>query len=82
MNTLSEIETDVESLPLPQQQALFTFLAARLDHAIDNGQQRRLRDSHQTRHSVLDVSPAHLGRMLRPLSADDDLLGEMLEGRM
>ncbi len=32
-------------------------------------------------HSVLDIPPVHLGAVLRPLSADDDLLGEMLEGR-
>ena len=81
MSTLSEIEMALESLPLSQQQALFAFLAARLHHAKDSGQQRRLRDSDQTRHSVLDISPAHLGRVLRPLSVDDDLLGEMLEGR-
>jgi hypothetical protein len=33
------------------------------------------------RHSALDIPPVSLGSMLRPLSADDDLLGEMLEGR-
>ncbi len=32
-------------------------------------------------HSVLDVPPVSLGLALRPLSADDDRLGEMLEGR-
>ena len=32
-------------------------------------------------HSVLDIRPVSLGQVLRPLSADDDLLGEMLEGR-
>jgi predicted DNA-binding antitoxin AbrB/MazE fold protein len=32
-------------------------------------------------HSVLDIPPVHLGGVLRPLSADDDLLDEMLEGR-
>jgi predicted DNA-binding antitoxin AbrB/MazE fold protein len=32
-------------------------------------------------HSVLDIRAVSLGQVLRPLSADDDLLGEMLEGR-
>jgi hypothetical protein len=32
-------------------------------------------------HSVLDVPPVSLGPVLRPLSDNDDLLGEMLEGR-
>jgi hypothetical protein len=32
-------------------------------------------------HSILDIPPLSLGPILRPLTADDDLLGEMLEGR-
>jgi hypothetical protein len=32
-------------------------------------------------HSILDIPPVHMGALLRPLMADDDLLGEMLEGR-
>jgi len=32
-------------------------------------------------HSVLDIATVSLGSVLRPLAADDDLLGEMLEGR-
>ncbi len=32
-------------------------------------------------HSVLDIPPIHLGSVLSPLSAGNDLLGEMLEGR-
>ena len=32
-------------------------------------------------HSIMDIEPVSLGKMHRPLSADDDLLGEMLEGR-
>ena len=31
------------------------------------------------RHSVLDIPTRDLGRMLKPLSEDDDLLGEMTE---
>ena len=32
-------------------------------------------------HSVLDVSTVSLGSDIRPLTSDEDLLGEMLEGR-
>jgi len=32
-------------------------------------------------HSVLDIPPVSVGAVLHPLTADDDLLGEMLEGR-
>ena len=32
-------------------------------------------------HSVLDVVTVSLGSVLRPLTSEDDLLGEMLEGR-
>jgi len=32
-------------------------------------------------HSVLDIPPVSIGAVLRPLTPDDDLLGEMLEGR-
>jgi hypothetical protein len=32
-------------------------------------------------HSLLDIPTVSLGAALRPLTADDDLLGEMLEGR-
>lgn len=33
------------------------------------------------RHSILAIPPVSLGQLLRPLTADDDLLGEILEGR-
>ena len=32
-------------------------------------------------HSVLDIPTVRVGAVLRPLTADDDLLGDMLEGR-
>jgi len=32
-------------------------------------------------HSILDIPPVRVGAVLRPLAADDDLLGEMLEDR-
>ena len=39
-----------------------------------------LRESSQSK-SVLAISTVSLGSVLRPLPSDDDLLGEMLEGR-
>jgi hypothetical protein len=33
-------------------------------------------------HSVLDIPTVSVGAVLRPLTSDDDLLGEMLEGRV
>jgi len=32
-------------------------------------------------HSILDIRPVSLGHFLRPPMRDDDLLGEMLQGR-
>jgi hypothetical protein len=32
-------------------------------------------------HGVLDIATVSLGSVLDPLASDDDLLGEMLEGR-
>ncbi|MGP0067657.1 MAG: hypothetical protein ACLQGP_29185 [Isosphaeraceae bacterium] len=32
-------------------------------------------------HSILDIAPVSVGAVLRPLTAEDDLFGEMLEGR-
>ncbi|MGH9766455.1 MAG: hypothetical protein ACREAB_03395 [Blastocatellia bacterium] len=31
-------------------------------------------------HSILDIAPVSLGVLLSPLTAEDDLLGKMLEG--
>jgi hypothetical protein len=33
------------------------------------------------RHRVLEIPTYSFGKTLRPLSSDDDILGEMLEGR-
>ena len=33
-------------------------------------------------HGILDISPVSLGKVLRLPTADDDFLGEMLEGRI
>ena len=37
--------------------------------------------ANQGGHSILDVPPVSMGKMMRPLGPDDDLLEEMLEGR-
>jgi len=67
-----EIERAADALPLEQQENLFEWLAERV---------RRRRLDGASAHSVLDIPPVSLGRMIRPLNLDDDLLGEMLEGR-
>jgi hypothetical protein len=33
-------------------------------------------------HSILDIPTVSVGAVLRPLTSDDDLLDEMLEGRL
>jgi hypothetical protein len=40
-----------------------------------------LGDEPRKPHSILDIPPVRVGAVLRPLTADDDLLGEMLEDR-
>lgn len=40
-----------------------------------------LTPANQDGHSILDIPPVSMGKMLRPLGPDDDLLEEMLEGR-
>lgn len=35
----------------------------------------------QRSHSILDIPTISVGAVVRPLTSDDDLLGEMLEGR-
>ena len=81
MSTLAEIEAAVETLPSPAQEELFAFLAARLGRG-RTPQPSESRKPAVSGHSVLDIAPVHVGRVLRPLSPDDDLLGEMLEGRL
>jgi len=81
MSTLREIEAAVESLPVTQQEALFHFLAARLGQLESRESQSSLEGSETRPHSVLDIPTVQVGRVLRPLSSDDDILGEMLESR-
>jgi len=81
MSTLAEIEAAVETLRPPEQEHLFVLLAARLGRHAGPSLSHTPAAPKPNGHSVLDIPPIHVGRILRPLSADDDLLGEMLEGR-
>jgi hypothetical protein len=68
MGTLAEIEAAIPQLSLEE--------LAELGKAVREA--RRGRDQNRAV-SAIDLSPLHLGRVLRPLSPQDDLLGEMLD---
>ena len=71
MSTLAEIEAAVPKLNAKELAELERFVQA-----------ERRKAAPTAGHSVLDIAPVNVGRILRPLSSADDLLGEMLEGRM
>jgi hypothetical protein len=76
MHNLTELETAADALPAQQKRELLQFLVSRLhEEGIDTA------DLHLPSHSVLDIEPVSVGAILQPLGRDDDLLGEMLEGR-
>ena len=70
MKTLTEIESEVEALSPDQKYMLYRFLEGQLKGAIGAPFKRQ---------SVLDIPTVNLGKILRPLTGEDDLLGEMLE---
>lgn len=70
MSTLAEIEAAVPKLNAEELVELEKFV-----------QNERRKAAQPAGHSVLDIPSVHVGRILKPLSADDDFLGEMLEGR-
>jgi len=72
MSTLTEIERAADALPQDQKESLLEWLSERM---------RRRQLNSASPHSVLDIAPVSLGRVIRPLSPDDDLLGKMLEQR-
>lgn len=72
MSSLTEMERAAEALPLEQQESLLEWLSGRL---------RGRRIAGVSPHSVLDIAPVSLGRVIRPLGSEDDLLGEILEHR-
>ncbi len=55
-----------EGVRLPEGQEVMVFAPPLLDSKA---------------HSIADIPPVSLGSVVRPLTVDDDLLGEMLEGR-
>jgi hypothetical protein len=71
MSTLTEIEAAVPGLSTQELAELERFV-----------QEARRKAAPSVGHSVMDIPAVNVGRILRPLSSDDDLLGEMLEGRM
>ena len=76
MHDLTELETAADALPVQEKRELVQFLVSRLhEEGIDTA------DLHLRGHSVLDIEPVSVGALLQPLGRDDDLLGEMLEGR-
>ena len=79
MKTLNDIEVAADSLPLEDKQRLVRHLLAQLDS--QHGSSALPADAKSTGHSVLDIEPVRLGAVLKPLTSDDDILGEMLEGR-
>lgn len=74
MTTFMEIETAVASLSADEKRELYRYLEGQVrSSAVPTKKQRG--------HRFLDIPPIHLGGILRPLTRDDDLLEEMLEGR-
>ena len=68
MSTLAEIKAAIP--PLSPDELL------ELERMARSARKRRLGDVGR---SAFDLPPLHLGKVLRPLSAEDDLLGEMLD---
>jgi len=73
MTTFAEIEAAAVALPLDEQKKLFDRLALRF---------RQNQSETSTTHGVLEIAPVSLGEILKPLTDEDDLLDEMLEGRL
>ena len=74
MKTLTEIESEVETLSTEQKYTLYRYLEGQLQAV--TGMSPVLR-----KQCVLDISPVNLGQVFKPLSVDDDLLDEMLKSQ-
>jgi hypothetical protein len=72
MPTFAEIVAAAAALPKDQQKSLVDWLSERM---------RAERFDAAPPHGVLDIAPVSLGKVLRALEPDDDVLGEMLENR-
>lgn len=74
MATLLEIEAAVECLSPAEKLALYQYLANQLAAPAEPARRK---------HRIIDIAPVHVGGILVPLDGEDeDLLGEMLEGRL
>jgi len=69
MTTLTEIQSAAGALSLEQKQVLYRFL---------EGQLEKPPGQLTMRLSVLDIEPVHLGPVLQPFAAMDDVHDEML----
>ena len=76
MHDLTELETAADALSAPEKRELLQFLASRLHEEVAD-----TADLHVPSHSIVDIESVSVGAILQPLGRDDDLLGEMLEGR-
>jgi hypothetical protein len=54
---------------------------AQQDQESSVGENNRTGSLRAKAHSILDIPPVSLGPVVHPFTANDDLLGEMLEGR-
>jgi len=70
MSTLAEIEAAIPNLTAQELAQLTSFVQA-----------ARLKAMEPSGHSVLDIPTVSVGAIL-PDGASDDILGEMLEGRV
>ncbi len=71
MSTLAEIEKAVPQLSVEELGELERFV-----------RQTKREKTAGTGHSVMDIEPSNLGRMLRPLGTREEWYDEMLEGRV
>jgi hypothetical protein len=79
MATFTEIEAAAGALAPPDRERLIRFLLSQWNEPLMAGGDHP--GVGPQRHSVGDIAPVSVGRMLWPLVGSDDLLGEMIEGR-
>jgi hypothetical protein len=70
MTTLAEIEAAARELPRDEQKQLLNWLAEQMQ-----------KGPTAAPHSVLDIAPVSLGKIIQLPQPEDDLLDEMLEQR-
>lgn len=76
MHDLTDLETAASALPTEEKRELLLFLLSRLrEEGVDTT------NLPLPSHSILEIEPVSVGTLLKPFGREDDLLGEMLEGR-